>query len=167
MHAQGRACLAVSSSRWVARPARRILWLGAPVKRGPAAALRTSKRHKPRERRARGRRIQPVHSLGTAVTASRVSRNPTVSHFGARVRNRYSKGSIAFCKNLRSFLKSFRKCSQMKKKRYLLVIEAPVAYLYTLMMSAKYTTVIKLPRYVFEASLRSRCASTRRRLRWH
>jgi hypothetical protein len=63
MHAQGRARLAVSSSRWAARPARRILGLGAPVERGPAAALRTSKRHKSRERRARGRGIEPCTPL--------------------------------------------------------------------------------------------------------
>ena len=56
MHAQGRARLAVSSSRWAAQLARRILGLGALVERGPAATLRTSKRHKPREWRARGHR---------------------------------------------------------------------------------------------------------------
>ena len=65
MHAQGRARLAVSSSRWAARPTRRILGLGEPVERGPAAALRTSKRHKPRERRApRPRYPSPCTPLG-------------------------------------------------------------------------------------------------------
>ena len=86
MHAQGRARLAVSSSRWAARPARRILGLGALVERGPAAALRTSKRHKSRERRARGRgMIQEVSTLEAAITASYVRRKTALTVIGARV----------------------------------------------------------------------------------